>query len=112
MWRQEKTGITSKTWVSCCTGLDSSNAPITEAVNKGVDAKQGTADELPFPNNSFDIVVFDFCLYLCDRLDLFKITAEADRVLNKPVICLFWISTRRMIPRMITIILPLLKAIR
>jgi len=30
----------------------------------------------------FDIVVFGFCLYLCDREDLFRIAQEADRVLK------------------------------
>ena len=45
---------------------------------------QGTADVLPFDNESFDIVIFGFCLYLCDREDLFRIAGEADRVLRKP----------------------------
>ena len=29
-----------------------------------------------------DFVVFGFCLYLCDRSDLFQIAKEADRVLK------------------------------
>ena len=49
---------------------------------EGVKAFQGTADSLQFPDNSFDIVIFGFCLYLCDRNDLFEIAREADRVLK------------------------------
>lgn len=47
-----------------------------------LDLVVGTADALPFPAASFDVVVFGFCLYLCDRGDLFAIAAEADRVLD------------------------------
>ena len=43
---------------------------------------QGTADRLPYRDGLFDVVVFGFCLYLCDREDLFRIASEADRVLN------------------------------
>ena len=31
----------------------------------------------------FDIIVYGFCLYLCDRNDLFKIASEGNRVLRK-----------------------------
>ncbi len=41
----------------------------------------GTADDLPFAQ-SFDLVIYGFCLYLCDREDLFRIVAEGDRVLK------------------------------
>lgn len=47
-----------------------------------VNFQQGTAENLPFENDLFDVVVFGFCLYLCDREDLFTIAAEADRVLR------------------------------
>ncbi len=43
---------------------------------------QGTADNLPFTDGRFDLVVYGFCLYLCDRSDLFRIAAEGDRVLT------------------------------
>lgn len=49
-----------------------------------VSLEVGTADQLPFPNDSFDLVVFGFCLYLCDPADHFRIVAEADRVLGSP----------------------------
>ena len=67
-----------------CVGID----PSEEAVRKGknqfesVDLKVGTADKLEFAENSFDLIVFGFCLYLCDRSDLFKIAYEADRCLR------------------------------
>ena len=35
-----------------------------------------------FGNASFDTIIFGFCLYLCDRKDLFKIAYEADRCLQ------------------------------
>ena len=63
-------------------GIDPSRKAIEAAKKKGVIAKIATADEIPFKNNSFDVVVFGFCLYLCDRKDLKKISFEADRVLK------------------------------
>jgi len=42
----------------------------------------GTAESLPFLDGEFDLVIFGFCLYLCDRQDLFRIAAEADRCLS------------------------------
>lgn len=65
-------------------GIDPSKIAVEDALKKGVLARIGTADELPFIDNSFDILVFGFCLYLCDREDLFKIAAEANRVLKSP----------------------------
>jgi ubiquinone/menaquinone biosynthesis C-methylase UbiE len=64
-------------------GLDPSKAAIEEASNNGVTAYVGTADKLPFEDNEFNVLVFGFCLYLCDREDLFMIAAEANRVLKK-----------------------------
>jgi len=49
----------------------------------GVHAEYGSADDLPFESDSFDGVIFGFCLYLCDHEDLFKIAQEADHVLRK-----------------------------
>lgn len=42
----------------------------------------GTATSLPGGNGRFDLVIFGFCLYVCDRDDLFKIVMESDRVLQ------------------------------
>ncbi len=64
-------------------GIDPSEKAIGLASQKGIKVKRGTAEILSFDSNSFDIVIFGFCLYLCDRDDLFKIAQEADRVLKK-----------------------------
>jgi SAM-dependent methyltransferase len=66
-----------------CSGVEPSSKAIEFATKHGVRAKKGTADNLPFADQQFDIVVYGFCLYLCDREDLFKIAYEADRVLKK-----------------------------
>jgi ubiquinone/menaquinone biosynthesis C-methylase UbiE len=76
-WLQEKMGVP-------CIGLEPSAAAVQYAKELGVESVQGTADCLPFAQGAFDIVVFGFCLYLCDRCDLFKIASEADRVLSAP----------------------------
>jgi ubiquinone/menaquinone biosynthesis C-methylase UbiE len=66
-----------------CSGIDPSAKAVKIANDKGVQSIIGTADKLPFKNNEFDIVIFGFCLYLCDVEDLFQISQEADRVLKK-----------------------------
>lgn len=63
-------------------GLEPSALAVEQACARGVKAERGTADSLPFENAAFDIVIFGFCLYLCDRQDLFRIAQEADRVLK------------------------------
>lgn len=67
-----------------CYGIEPSAQAVAAARAKGINVQQGTADVLPFDNQSFDIVIFGFCLYLCDREDLFRIASEADRVLRSP----------------------------
>lgn len=64
-------------------GLDPSSKAVTQALQRGVTAHKGTADALPFARAEFDVVIFGFCLYLCDPDDLFKIAQEADRVLKR-----------------------------
>lgn len=66
-----------------CFGVEPSTKAVELAVERGVKATKGTADNLPLENSKFDFVVFGFCLYLCDREDLFKIALEADRVLKE-----------------------------
>jgi SAM-dependent methyltransferase len=65
-----------------CFGIEPSAKAVAAAKAMGIQALQGTADELPYKAGTFDIVVFGFCLYLCDRQDLFRIAQEADRVLK------------------------------
>ncbi len=67
-----------------CYGIEPSKLAVDEACAKGINVKQGTAERLPFEDQSFDIVIFGFCLYLCDREDLFSIASEANRVLRAP----------------------------
>jgi SAM-dependent methyltransferase len=67
-----------------CYGIEPSADAVAAACARGINCQQGTADALPFDSQSFDIVIFGFCLYLCDREDLFCIASEADRVLRLP----------------------------
>jgi ubiquinone/menaquinone biosynthesis C-methylase UbiE len=67
-----------------CYGIEPSAQAVSAACAKGLNVQQGTADVLPFDDKSYDIVIFGFCLYLCDREDLFRIASEADRVLRSP----------------------------
>ena len=67
-----------------CYGVEPSSQAVEVAKGRGVAAQQGAADQLPFEDKIFDIVIFGFCLYLCDREDLFRIASEADRVLKNP----------------------------
>lgn len=67
-----------------CYGIEPSAQAVAASCAKGINVQQGTADILPFDSQSFDIVIFGFCLYLCDREDLFRIASEADRVLCTP----------------------------
>lgn len=66
-----------------CFGIDPSSEAVAQgaATYPGVTLTTGTAECLPYQAGYFDLVVFGFCLYLCDRQDLFMIAAEADRVL-------------------------------
>lgn len=65
-----------------CYGVDPSKKAVSVARKKTVHVIQGTADQLDFEDQSFDFLVFGFCLYLCDREDLFRIASEAHRVLK------------------------------
>ena len=68
-----------------CKGVDPSREAIAEGKlpqGSEVNIFTGTADDLCFGDKEFDTVIFGFCLYLCDREDLFKICMEADRVLK------------------------------
>jgi ubiquinone/menaquinone biosynthesis C-methylase UbiE len=64
-------------------GLEPSSKAVELAAKNGVNAEHGSADHRLFETGIFDVVIFGFCLYLCDREDLFKIAQEADRVLKK-----------------------------
>ena len=65
-------------------GIDQSDSAIQEGLKNHPKLKLniGTADQLCFEDNFFDIVIFGFCLYLVDRSLLLKCVSEADRVLK------------------------------
>lgn len=65
-----------------CHGIDPSGRAVAAAREEGIQAVVGTADEIPYIDQTFDFLIFGFCLYLCDRDDLFRIAQEADRVLK------------------------------
>lgn len=77
-WRLD---VARRLWGAHAAGIDPSRDAVTDGQQRypEVALRLGTADALP--NESFDCVIFGFCLYLCDRADLFRIAAEADRVL-------------------------------
>ncbi|MFZ0260417.1 MAG: hypothetical protein WAL36_10665 [Pseudolabrys sp.] len=44
---------------------------------------RATADDLSaFGPDTIDLLIYGWCLYLCDREDLFKIVTEGDRILK------------------------------
>jgi SAM-dependent methyltransferase len=82
-------------------GIEPSSKAVEEAMHFGIRVSKGTADDLPFESGSMDIIIYGFCLYLCDRQDLFKIAKEADRVLKNEgwiVIRDFYSDSSLMVP--------------
>lgn len=63
-------------------GLDPSDQAIAAVNAAGCKGIVGTAEALPLASRSVDLLIYGFCLYLCDRDDLFRIAAEAHRVLK------------------------------
>lgn len=63
-------------------GIDPSESAVQSVRALGIQAHVATADLLPAASQSVDLLIYDFCLYLCDRSDLFQIAAEAHRVLR------------------------------
>ena len=65
-------------------GLDPSAAAVKNGneLYKELGLSVGTASNLPYNDDSFDLIYFGFCLYLVDRNDVLKAVAEADRVLT------------------------------
>ena len=64
-------------------GIDPSKQAITagQAEHPTLQLSVGTADALP-AIEPVDLIIFGFCLYLCDPQDLFKIAMESDRLLK------------------------------
>jgi ubiquinone/menaquinone biosynthesis C-methylase UbiE len=75
-----------------CLGIEPSRKAVSHAKTKypSVRVHVGTAEQLPFQNNEFDLLIYGFCLYLCDPSDHFAIVCSADRVLkDKGLIAIF-----------------------
>jgi ubiquinone/menaquinone biosynthesis C-methylase UbiE len=63
-----------------CLGIDP--AVTSSPPNSKVVLHRGTADDLwSFKDGSIDLLIYGFCLYLCDPQDYFTIAREGDRVL-------------------------------
>ena len=77
--------------VNCC-GIDPSRAAVSYAQEnfEKLNILQATADLIPYENQSFDLVISGFCLYLADREDLFEIAKEYDRVLKDGGLLILW----------------------
>ena len=72
-----------------------------EAKDFGINASVSTAEKLSFDDDTFDLIIFGFCLYLCDTTDLFKIAYEAHRTLKNRswlMIIDFWSPELKKIP--------------
>lgn len=54
--------------------------PCANPLNKKILCR--TADDTGMKNSFFDLVIYGWCLYLCDPEDYFKIAMEGDRILN------------------------------
>lgn len=64
-------------------GIDPSAAAINMAnqLYPSQNWQVGVAHQLPYPDHSFQLVYFGFCLCWVDRIHLYRCIAEADRVL-------------------------------
>lgn len=68
------------------TGVDSSKKAIIKGKNKypNIQLMQREADDLScFPDESFDLLIGSFSMYVVDRMLLLKVVAEMDRVLEE-----------------------------
>lgn len=69
---------------STLAGIEPSASAVAagRAADPRLDLRIGTADDLPFADQSFDTIVLGFCLYLCDPALLPRIVSETDRTLR------------------------------
>ena len=61
-------------------GIDPAEKAV-EGEHTNYNVLQATADDLPFKNEQFDVVIIGCCLAVCDVEDFFKVASEVDRVL-------------------------------
>ncbi len=79
----------NKEYGSNCIGFDPSEKAIVTGseIYPKIKLRVGTADKIELSDRSVDLLIVGFCLYLCDREELFSIAKEIDRVLmNKGII--------------------------
>ncbi len=90
-WRLEEL---SKRYKCNCYGADPGVTNYKAIDNMALNP--GSADNLAYyRDDTFDLVIYGFCLYLCDPEDYFKIALEGDRILvngGHLVIYDFWSS--------------------
>ncbi|MEL6287332.1 MAG: class I SAM-dependent methyltransferase [Pseudomonadota bacterium] len=74
----------TRTFDATGAGIDPSRAAVEAGRSAYPDLtlKVATADDLPFTDASFDLVVVGFCFYLVDPVLHFRAVREADRVLD------------------------------
>lgn len=76
-WRLQ---ILEKAWGCFVEGVEPGADDIGETL---VQVWNGAADNMPYCYaNSYDTVIYGWCLYLCDPEDYFRIASEGDRVLS------------------------------
>ena len=65
-------------------GVDPSAAAVADGMkaDPSLSLTVGIASQLDFADETFDLIFIGFCLYLVDRKDIYKVVAEADRVLK------------------------------
>jgi hypothetical protein len=76
-----------------CYGFDPSQKAILSGNQKyeSICLSEGTADDLQsYGSRSYDLIIFGYCLYLCDRIDLFAIAANVDRSLAANGFIILW----------------------
>jgi ubiquinone/menaquinone biosynthesis C-methylase UbiE len=67
-----------------CFGIELSQKAVDAGQRKfpSLNLQVGSADSLPYEDNSFDLVIFGFCFYIIDPKLHLRCVAEADRVLQ------------------------------
>jgi SAM-dependent methyltransferase len=64
------------------TGIDPSVEAIKAASADGIHIDLGTCDRLPYKDESFDLIIFGFCLCFISPEDWFDMVKESNRVLR------------------------------
>jgi SAM-dependent methyltransferase len=68
------------------TGIEPDDGKVAEAKTAGLDVRSGTAESLPFPDGSFDLVTFENALH--HAADVRRALAEAMRVARRAIVIL------------------------